>query len=71
MPILDCVTSIFAGMVIFTYLGYTAHITDKDMEDVVAQGQSKNIDKGNEIISALSYRLTDFTSQPAREAIPF
>jgi len=39
MPALDAVTSLFAGCVIFATLGYMAHETDVEIENVVAQGK--------------------------------
>ena len=38
LPILDCVTSVFAGLVIFVYLGYMAHVQQTTVDDVVTQG---------------------------------
>ena len=38
LPILDCVTSVFAGLVIFVYLGYMAHVQQTTVDNVVTQG---------------------------------
>jgi hypothetical protein len=35
----NVLTSIFAGFVIFAYLGYLAYITGQGVEDVVSQGK--------------------------------
>ncbi|XP_025084088.1 sodium- and chloride-dependent glycine transporter 1-like [Pomacea canaliculata] len=38
LPILDALTSVFSGFVIFVYLGYMAHLQDTTVENVVKQG---------------------------------
>ena len=38
LPILDCVTSVFAGFVIFVFLGYMAHVQQTSVDAVVTQG---------------------------------
>lgn len=35
----NVLTSIFAGFVIFAYLGYLAYITGQDVSDVVSEGE--------------------------------
>lgn len=38
VALINCGTSVFAGMVIFSVLGYMAHEKRVDIEDVVAGG---------------------------------
>ncbi|CAL1535503.1 unnamed protein product [Lymnaea stagnalis] len=38
LPLLDCLTSVYAGMVIFAFLGYMAHISNKSIDNVVDEG---------------------------------
>ncbi|CAG5123463.1 unnamed protein product, partial [Candidula unifasciata] len=38
LPVLDCFTSVYAGMVIFAYLGYMAHSSGKSIDSVVDEG---------------------------------
>ncbi|GFR81159.1 sodium- and chloride-dependent glycine transporter 1-like [Elysia marginata] len=38
LPVLDCVTSVFAGLIIFTFLGYMANITGKSVDQVAQEG---------------------------------
>ena len=35
----NCGTSIFAGFVVFSYIGYLAHVTGQDVDKVVQAGQ--------------------------------
>ena len=39
VPLMNCGTSVFAGLVIFSVLGFMAHETGAKIEDVVTQGQ--------------------------------
>ncbi|XP_076451670.1 sodium- and chloride-dependent glycine transporter 2-like isoform X2 [Babylonia areolata] len=38
LPVLDAVTSVFAGFVIFVYVGYMAHVQNTTVDKVVTQG---------------------------------
>lgn len=38
IPIINCVTSILAGFVVFSIIGFMAYETGKNIEDVVEQG---------------------------------
>ncbi|XP_035827873.1 sodium- and chloride-dependent glycine transporter 2 [Aplysia californica] len=38
LPVMDTVTSIFAGLVIFVYLGHMSYLTGKHMDNVVDEG---------------------------------
>ncbi|KAH9499377.1 Sodium- and chloride-dependent glycine transporter 2 [Bulinus truncatus] len=38
LPVLDCVTSVYAGLVIFAYLGSMAHNSNVDVDKVVDEG---------------------------------
>ena len=37
---MDCLTSVFAGLVIFAIIGYMAHELHVAVEDVATEGQS-------------------------------
>jgi solute carrier family 6 amino acid transporter-like protein 5/7/9/14 len=39
ITISNVLTSIFAGFVIFAYLGYLAYITGQNVQDVVSEGK--------------------------------
>ena len=39
VPLMNCGTSVFAGLVIFSVLGFMAHETGANIEYVVTQGQ--------------------------------
>ncbi|KAK3784333.1 hypothetical protein RRG08_017907 [Elysia crispata] len=38
LPVLDCGTSVFAGLIIFSFLGYMASITGKSVDQVAQEG---------------------------------
>ncbi|XP_059141431.1 sodium- and chloride-dependent glycine transporter 1-like isoform X2 [Physella acuta] len=38
LPVLDCATSVFAGFIIFSFLGYMAHISGQTVDTVVDEG---------------------------------
>lgn len=39
----NCVSSILSGFTVFSILGFMAHITNQDVENVVDQGKSDGI----------------------------
>ena len=39
VPLMNCGTSVFAGLVIFSVLGFMAHETGAEIKDVVTQGK--------------------------------
>lgn len=39
IPIANCLTSFFAGFVIFAYMGYLSEITGQDISDFIQAGQ--------------------------------
>ena len=39
LPLLNCGTSVLAGLVVFSILGFLAQETGRDVSDVVTQGQ--------------------------------
>ena len=38
VPLANCVTSFFAGFVIFAYMGYLSHITGQNIDDIIQAG---------------------------------
>jgi hypothetical protein len=51
----NVLTSIFAGFVIFAYLGYLSYITGQDVENVVSEGECHSFVK-RELKGVLKYR---------------
>jgi hypothetical protein len=43
ITIANVLTSIFAGFVIFAYLGYLSYITGQNVDDVVSEGRNLSI----------------------------
>ena len=39
MSVSNCLTSVFAGFVVFAYIGYLAHTTGQEIEQVIQPGQ--------------------------------
>ena len=39
IPLINCLTSFFAGFVIFSYMGYLSHITQQDISNIIQAGQ--------------------------------
>jgi SNF family Na+-dependent transporter len=39
IPFANCVTSFFAGFVIFAYMGYLSHVTGQDIDNIIQAGQ--------------------------------
>jgi len=48
--VVNCFTSLFAGFVIFTFLGYMSVRDNLDMEHVATDGNSLTVDEINESI---------------------
>ena len=42
VSVMDCLTSIFAGLVIFSIIGYMASELGKDVSEVAAEGRFQN-----------------------------
>jgi hypothetical protein len=51
----NVLTSIFAGFVIFAYLGYLSYITGQDVDNVVSEGKYHSFVK-HELEGVLKYR---------------
>ena len=39
IPLANCLTSFFAGFVVFAYMGYLSHITGQDISNIIESGQ--------------------------------
>lgn len=47
VSIMDCLTSVFAGLVIFAIIGYMAHELHVKVEDVATEGQGRGREELN------------------------
>ena len=47
VSVMDCLTSIFAGLVIFSIIGYMASELGKDVSEVAAEGRFQSSKSGN------------------------
>ena len=41
VPVINCLTSFFAGFVVFSTLGHMAHLKNTSVDNVTAQGQCR------------------------------
>lgn len=48
IPVCNCLTSFFAGFVIFSYMGYLSYITGQDIDNIVQAGYQLFLDIFNE-----------------------
>lgn len=56
--IINCFTSILAGFVVFSVLGYMAHITQKDIDKVAMEGSLYCVIYRNQTLHAHDKRIT-------------
>ena len=41
IPLINCLTSFFAGFVVFAYMGYLSEITGQNIDNIIEAGKTK------------------------------